>query len=79
MDLAWNAYYWPVANYWAASQDYVREVRQLEGETTWQDVGKLVTSLQAIEAAKHHTSLAEVGPSPEHTAQFLKDETDLKP
>jgi hypothetical protein len=42
-------------------------------------LGKLVTALQATEAAKRHTSLAEIGPSPEHTAQFLKDETDLKP
>jgi hypothetical protein len=38
-----------------------------------------VTALQAIEAAKRHMSFAEIGPSPERTARFLKDETDLKP
>jgi hypothetical protein len=43
-EMAWHAYYWPLANYWAASSEYVRAARQEEGSTTWQDVEGLSAS-----------------------------------
>jgi hypothetical protein len=48
-EMAWHAYYWPLANYWAASAEYVRAARQEEGSTTWQDLEGLVREVAAIE------------------------------
>ncbi len=66
-------FYWPLANYWAASSDYVRQVRR-EEPSAWIDVGGLVDRLGAIEAQRKQRLLSEVRPSANDVQQFLTDE-----
>jgi len=66
-------FYWPLANYWAASSDYVRQV-QGEEPTAWKDVGGLLDRLGAIEAQRKQRRLSEVRPSASDVQQFLVDE-----
>jgi hypothetical protein len=66
-------FYWPLANYWAASSDYVRQV-QREEPSAWKDIGGLVDRLGAIEARRKQQPLSAVRPSPDDVQQFLVDE-----
>lgn len=66
-------FYWALANYWAASSDYVRQVRR-EEPSAWIDVGGLVDRLSAIEAQRKQRPLSEVRPSANDVQQFLIDE-----
>jgi hypothetical protein len=80
-ELAWDAYYWPLAHYWAASETYRQTVREAEGSTTWQELDTLVHDLTAIEARKRGAApgAPSIVPTPAQTKAFLKDESELPP
>jgi hypothetical protein len=78
-ELAWPTFYWPAANYWSASQDYVRTVQRAEGGATWQDLQRLIPRLQATEARKSTRPQAEISPSEEQTKTFLNEEANIQP
>jgi hypothetical protein len=72
-DLAALRFYWPLANYWSASREYVERV-QRDQPSAWQDVGALLTRLTATEARRRNRQAAEMLPSKEQVQQFLLDE-----
>jgi hypothetical protein len=71
--LAALQFYWPMANYWVASRDYVRQVQQDE-PSAWADVRAMVTRFGAIEARRQRTPGAAVLPAAAEVQQFLTDE-----
>jgi hypothetical protein len=78
-EFAWHTFYWAAANYWSASQDYVRLVQREEGGATWQDLQRLIPKMQQIEARKSSRSAARLSPSQEQTRAFLTDEAKIEP
>ncbi len=72
-ELAALQFSWPLANYWAASRDYVRP-RQGDQPSVWEDVGALMTRLTAVVAQRRRHGVADLQPSAEQMRQFLLDE-----
>ncbi len=66
-------FYWPLANYWAASNEYIRQM-QAEEPAAWNDVGALVKRFGTLEAQRRKRPIAEVQPTVEEVQQFLADE-----
>lgn len=66
-------FYWPLANYWAASAEYVRQVQRDEPDA-WEKVAGLLKRLASVEAHRRERPLTEVLPSPDQVHQFLLDE-----
>jgi hypothetical protein len=66
-------FYYPMANYWFASQDYVHEV-QREDPEAWRDLDKVMTRLVAIEARRKRRTAPDVVPSTAQIRDFLMDE-----
>ncbi len=72
-DMVCYEFYWPMANYWFASQEYVRQV-QRDAPATWEQLAGAVPRLAAIEARRRkHTSGASV-PTKAQVAEFLAAE-----
>lgn len=71
--LAALEFYWPLANYWLASRDYVTQVRG-DDPAAWREVGDLMNRLAAVEARRRKGAVADVRPSPAQVQQFLTDE-----
>jgi len=44
-ELVWNMFYWPMANYWLACDNYIRHVRGIEGRHTWDNFSRLLPKL----------------------------------
>jgi hypothetical protein len=66
-------FYWPMANYWFASQEYIRQV-QRDAPAAWEQLAGAVPRLAAIEAQRRkHTSEASV-PTRAQIAEFLAAE-----
>ncbi len=72
-ELTAHQFYWPLANYWAASAEYVRQVQRDE-PAAWNKVGDLLKRLASVEAQRRERPLAAVLPSPDQVQQFLIDE-----
>ena len=72
-ELTAQQFYWPIANYWTASTDYVRQV-QREEPAAWKKVGGLLRRLAGAEAQRRGRPLSAVLPSPDQVEQFLLDE-----
>ena len=73
-ELVWHTFYWPMANYWAVCQDFVRETQSEEGTATWADYAEVMSEMKATEADRSKRSLAEIGPSKSQVAEFMADE-----
>jgi hypothetical protein len=73
-DLVWHTFYWPMANYWAVCQDFVRETQNGEGAATWADYCEVMNEIKATEAERSRRSLAEIGPSQGQVNEFMADE-----
>ena len=66
-------FYWPMANYWFASQEYIRQV-QRDAPAAWEQLAGTVPRLAAIEAQRRkHTAEASV-PTKAQIAEFLATE-----
>jgi hypothetical protein len=72
-EMVWHEFYWPMANYWFASQDYVQQI-QRDDPTAWQDLGTVMTRLVAVEARRKRRTAAEAVPSEGQMRDFLSDE-----
>ena len=66
-------FYWPMANYWFASQEYIRQV-QRDAPAMWEQLAGAVPRLAAIEAQRRkHAAEASV-PTKAQIAEFLAAE-----
>lgn len=73
-EMVWHEFYWPMANYWFASQDYIERV-QRDDPTAWADLGSVLPRLVAIEAQRKKRSTSDAAPSSKEIRDFLTDET----
>jgi hypothetical protein len=73
-DLVWHMFYWPMANYWAVCQDFVRETQHEQGSATWEDYSEIMSEIRATESKRSKRNLAEIGPSKDQIAEFMEDE-----
>jgi hypothetical protein len=74
-DMVWFEFYWPMANYWFASQEYVHQT-QRDTPGAWAEMGSVMPRLLAIEARRKKRSATAAVPSPREIHDFLTDETE---
>lgn len=74
-ETVWYRFYWPMSNYWFASQDYVHQVQQ-EHAGSWEHLERVMPRLAALEA-KHRKDVSSDGvPSKRQMKDFLNSEVD---
>jgi hypothetical protein len=66
-------FYWPLANYWTASNEYVQQVQRDE-PSAWEAVGGLANRLSAVQARHKRHTPDDVIPSTGQVQQFLLGE-----
>ena len=74
-EIAWYRFYWPMANYWFASQDYVSQIRR-EDPDTWSNLDGVMSRLIAIELRRRKHTSADGKPTAEQSRRFFNDEVD---
>jgi predicted membrane-bound mannosyltransferase len=67
-------FYWPMANYWAASQEYVHQV-QRDAPGAWQQLAAVMPRLTTIEARRRQRPPAAAVPTRAQIGAFLTAET----
>lgn len=65
--------YWPMANYWFASQDYVRQVRRT-APRSWEQLENVMARLVAIEARRKQLTPDDAVPTKAQMREFLTAE-----
>ncbi len=75
IELTWYRFYWPMANYWSASRDYIAKVRH-EDPDIWENLEKVVSTMTAIERDRRKHSSPDGKPTAEQTRRFLQNEVD---
>jgi predicted membrane-bound mannosyltransferase len=66
-------FYWPMANYWFASQDYARQVQQ-EAPGAWEHLKAVLPRLTTIEARRRKRTAEAAIPSKAQIGEFLAAE-----
>lgn len=66
-------FYWPMANYWFASQEYIRQVRR-DAPATWERLAAVVARLTTIESRRRRQTAEAVVPSKQQIGEFLAAE-----
>jgi hypothetical protein len=72
-ELVWYEFYWPMANYWLASKDYVEETRA-DDPAAWEELGAIMPRLQAIEARRRKRPSGVTEPTRSQMRDFLEGE-----
>lgn len=72
-EMVWHEFYWPMANYWFASQDRVEEVHRGD-PMAWQDLGSAMSRLVGVEARRKQKTSGTAVPSESQMREFLMDE-----
>ena len=72
-DIAWYRFYWPMANYWFASQDYVSQVRR-DDPDTWSNLDLVMKRLVAVELNRRKHTSPDGKPTAEQSRRFFNDE-----
>jgi hypothetical protein len=65
--------YWPMANYWFASQEYIRQV-QHDSPAAWEQLTSVMPRLETIEARRRKRSAESAVPSKTEIGDFLAAE-----
>lgn len=74
-ELTWHEFYWPLASYWVATEDY-RTHLQADDASRWGDVDGLVQRLVAIEAHHRKKATIDVVPTKAQVRDFLLGEVN---
>jgi len=77
-ELIWYEFYWPMANYWAASQDHVRTLRT-DDATRLTGLEELMKHLVVIETRQRKKSEADAIPTTKQVRDFLNAEVEGDP
>jgi hypothetical protein len=72
-ELVWYELYWPMANYWFASQDYVRNIKGEEANA-WGPLERVMPRLVQIEAQRRQRATDAAAPSKAQMRDFLSAE-----
>ena len=73
-EMVWHQFYWPMANYWLAGQEYVRRARK-DDPVLWQDLEGALPRLMAIEARRRRRGVDQSTPTPAQIRDFLAAES----
>jgi hypothetical protein len=65
--------YWPMANYWSASQEYVRQVHR-DAPGAWEHLAGVVPRLATIEARRRKRAAESAIPTKVQISEFLAAE-----
>jgi len=76
--LIWYEFYWPMANYWTASEDHVRELRA-DDATRFAALDHLMQRMVAIESQQRNKSAADAVPTATQVRDFLNSEVEDDP
>jgi hypothetical protein len=74
-EMVWYQFYWPMANYWFASQSYVRDVER-DDPTRWEQLGTVMSRLVAIEAQRRKRTAEQAVPTLAQVHDFLTAESE---
>lgn len=74
-EMVWYQFYRPMAHYWFASQDYVRQVQRGD-PTRWQQLASAMPRLVAIEAQRGKRSVGDAVPTSAQIREFLRTESE---
>ena len=66
-------FYWPMANYWSASQEYIRQV-QHEAPGAWEQLAAVMPRLTTIEARRRKHAAEAAIPTKAQIGEFLAAE-----
>jgi PAS domain-containing protein len=66
-------FYWPMANYWFASQEYIRQV-QRDAPAAWEELSGTLPRLTAIEVRRRKRTAEESVPTKAQISEFLAAE-----
>jgi hypothetical protein len=77
VETAWDAYYWPISNYWRVSSAYAQKTQDDEG-ATWNNLPIMVAAMREVEAKESTRAIDQIAPSETQTKEFLEDETNLR-
>jgi hypothetical protein len=72
-ELVWYEFYWPMANYWLASQEYVDRTRAAD-PGAWAELGQVMPRLTTTEAGRRKRSSGTVEPTRAQVRDFLESE-----
>jgi hypothetical protein len=65
--------YWPMANYWFASQEYIRQV-QRDAPAAWEQLASAMPRLRTIEARRRKRTAEAAVPTKQQIREFLSAE-----
>ena len=65
--------YWPMANYWFASQEYIRQV-QRDAPAAWEQLASVIPHLTTIEARRRQRTSEAAVPTKQQIGEFLAAE-----
>jgi hypothetical protein len=74
-EMVWYQFYWPMANYWRASQDAVRDMAKTD-PLRWEQLSIVMPRLAAIEARRHKRNLDDAVPTAAQVKDFLASESE---
>jgi hypothetical protein len=74
-ELIWHEFYWPLANYWFASEDYRVHVKP-DDAARWKDLDGLVQRMVAVEARHREKAATDVAPTKDQIREFLLAEVN---
>jgi hypothetical protein len=74
-EMVWYQFYWPMANYWRASQDYVGELAR-DDPLRWEQLTTVMPRLAAIEAHRRKHDAEAAVPTPAQLKDFLTAESE---
>jgi hypothetical protein len=74
-EMVWYQFYWPMANYWRASQDYVRTMAR-DDPLRWEQLTTVMPRLEAIEARRRKHTAEQAEPTPAEVKDFLTTESE---
>ena len=66
-------FYWPMANYWLASQEYIRQV-QHDAPAAWEQLASAMRRLTTIEARRRKRTAESAIPTKQQIGEFLSAE-----
>ena len=72
-ELIWYEFYWPMANYWKASEDHIRELRN-DDPSRLAALDGLMQRLVTIEARQRKKAAADAVPTAAQVRDFLNSE-----
>jgi hypothetical protein len=74
-EMVWYQFYWPMANYWGASQDYVHQVSR-DDPLRWEQLAAVMPRLVAIEARRRKRAAEAATPTAAQIKDFLNTESE---